>query len=193
MTQVVGGADEEHFAEVDGDVELVVHEGVVLAEVQDLQQCRTQVTLPEPHAHFVDLVQQNQGVLEFGPPQRLDDLAGLTADLGAPVALQLAHVVLAAQADAEELPPQRFGDAFGDAGLPHPGRPTQTQDLARHVALEDAHADELEHAVFDVLHALVVPVQHTLGLQQIVLLPRKLSPGDGRYDFELIDCERLVN
>lgn len=57
----VGGADEEDLREVEGHIEVVVSEGVVLLGVQQLEQRRRGVAL-HAAAELVDLVDKHQRV-----------------------------------------------------------------------------------------------------------------------------------
>lgn len=59
--QVVGGGDEQHLAQIKGQFDVVVPEGVVLLPVQHFQHGGGRVP-PKVVGHFVDFVQQDQGV-----------------------------------------------------------------------------------------------------------------------------------
>ena len=67
---MVGGADEQHIAEVNRHIYIVIHELVVLAEVQDVQDGTGDVTLVSARLpHFVYLVQNDEWVVAFGSDQ----------------------------------------------------------------------------------------------------------------------------
>ena len=59
--QGVGGGDEQHVGQIEGQLQEVVPEGGVLLPIQHLQQGGGRVT-PVVGAQFVDLIQQQQRV-----------------------------------------------------------------------------------------------------------------------------------
>ena len=59
--QVIGRGDEEHIAQIKGNVQIVVLEALVLLRIQGLQQRGGRVA-PEVAGQLVDLIQQQQRV-----------------------------------------------------------------------------------------------------------------------------------
>ena len=110
----VGGGDEQHLAQVERDLEVVVLEAEVLLRVEHLEQ-RGRRVAPEVHADLVDLVEHEHRVVRAGGLDALDDPAGQRADVGAPVAADLRLVVDAAEAHAGELAAHRLRDALAQA------------------------------------------------------------------------------
>ena len=94
----------------------MVVESAVLLGVEGFQQSGRRVA-PEVACQLVDLVQKHQGVRALGRDHGVDDLAGHRADVGAAVAADLGLIPHAAEADADILAVQAFGDGAGDAGL----------------------------------------------------------------------------
>src|SRR5579875_3469050 len=84
----VGGTDEEDPREVEGDVQVVVEEGVVLLGVEHLQEGRRRVSA-EVHPQLVQLVQHEDGVSRPRPPDGLDDPPGEGPHVGPPVPADL--------------------------------------------------------------------------------------------------------
>ena len=121
--QGVGGADEEHLRQVQPHIEIVIEEVDVLLGVEHLEQRRGRIAL-EGLTHLVDLVEHDHRVLDFHFLERLDQLAGHGADIGAPVALDLGLIAHAAYREAVELATQRLGDGATHRGLADPGGPT---------------------------------------------------------------------
>ena len=109
----VAGRDEQHLAQVERHLEVVVLEGVVLLRVEDLEQGRARVA-PEVHADLVDLVEHEDRVVRAGRLDVLDDPAGQGADVGPAVAADLRLVVDAAEAHPDELAAHRPGDALAE-------------------------------------------------------------------------------
>ena len=157
--QGVGGAHEQHFGQVQAQVQVMVEEFDVLFRVQGFQQRRRRVAL-EALAHLVDLVEHDHRVHHFHVFQRLHQLAGQGADVGAPVALDLGLVAHAADTEAIERPPQGFGDGLAHTRLAHARRAYQQYDGTGDFAFVGAHGEEFEDAALDVIQARMVLVEH---------------------------------
>ena len=123
----------------------MIEEVDVLLRVQGLQEGRGRVALVAL-AHLVDLVEHDHRVHHLDVLERLHQLAGQGADVGAAVALDLGFVAHAADAEAVERPAEGFGDGLADAGLAHTGRADQQHDAAGDLALEGADGEELASA-----------------------------------------------
>ena len=179
--QVVGGGDEQHMAQIKGDVDEMIVEGAVLLGVQCLQQSCRRVT-PEVTGQLVDLVQQHQRVRALGGDHGTDDLTGHGTDVGAAVAADLGFIPHAAQTDAHILAAQTFGDGTCNAGLADARRADQADDLRLDVRSQLAHGQRFQNAVLDLFQAVVVAVQDLLGTVdvQIILgiaVPRQVQTG----------------
>ena len=125
VSRMLAVHDEQHLGQVEGQVDVVVLEGVVLLRVQHLEQGRRRVAA-EVRAQLVHLVEHEHRVLALRAAQALDDLAGQGADVGAAVAADLRLVAHAAQADAVELAAHGGGDRPAQRlVLPTPGGPTK--------------------------------------------------------------------
>lgn len=96
----------------------MVPKAVVLLTVQDLQQRGSRVA-PVVAAHFVNLVQQQQGIHRTAAADGLDDPPGHGAYVGLPMPADICLVPNAAQRETGQLPVQRLGDTDGDGGLTH--------------------------------------------------------------------------
>ena len=126
----VGGGDEHDLGQVEVELQVVVAERVVLRRVEHLEQRGGRIARPRAGAELVDLVEQHDGVHRAGLGDRLDDAAGLRADVRAPVAADLGLVADAAEGDADELATHRPGDRLAEAGLADAGRPDERDDRA---------------------------------------------------------------
>ena len=176
----VGGGDEQHLGQVERHVEVVIAEGVVLLRVEHLEQRRRRVAA-EVGAELVDLVEHEDRVLRLGAAQALDDLAGQRADVGAAMAADLGLVAHAAERDAHELAPERPARSSAPSDvLPTPGGPTKHRMGPFSAGLQLAHGQVFEDAVLDLLEAVVVLVEHVLGLRQVDHLVGPLRPRQGR-------------
>ncbi len=113
----VGRGDEDHVAEVELDLEVVIAERVVLRGVEHLEQCSRRVATPAPGAQLVDLVEQDDGVHRAGLDDGPGDAPRLAADIGAPVPADLGLVAHPAECDAHELATHGPRHGFTEAGL----------------------------------------------------------------------------
>src|SRR5699024_6871389 len=99
----VGGGDEQDLAQVQGNLQEVVPEGVVLLAVQHLQQGGGRIS-PVVVAQLVDLIQEQQGIHAAALGDCVDDPAGHGPHIGPPVAPDVGLVPDAAQAQPGKLP-----------------------------------------------------------------------------------------
>ena len=157
----------------------------VLLRVQYFEQCRGRVSLVGS-ADLVDFVQHDNRVGRLGILERLDELAGHRADVGAPVTLDLGLVAHAAERKAEELAAQRAGDGTAQRGLAHTGRPDEQDNRAGNFAFQDADPDEFQDALLDVLETVVVLVQNLLGALQVELVFSIFPPRQLRQPVEIV-------
>ena len=174
--QLVGVGHEQHLGKVQGHVQVVVPEGVVLLGIQHLQQGRTGIA-PLIAADLVHLVQHDHGVHALDLVQGLHDATGHGAHVGAAVAPDLAFVMHAAQGDARVLAPQGPGDGLAQGRLAHARGAHETQDGAAEIGLQLAYRQEFQQAVLDLGQPEVILVQHGLGLLEIEVVLGHLAPG----------------
>ena len=161
--QLVGRRDEEDAAQVEGQVEEVVAEGVVLLGVEHLEQRRGGVAIERVAPELVDLIEHDDAVVAAALLDTLQDEPGHRAHVRAPVAAHLGLGVHAAQRDAVKVAPQRRSDALAQRGLADAGRAVHAQDRAFRLPLELGHREELEDALLHLGHAEVVVGQLRLG------------------------------
>ena len=177
MCSDVRRGDEHHVRQVVVDLQVVVGEGRVLLRVQHLEQRRGRIAAPVG-AQLVDLVEQEERVGRLRLLHRLDDLAGHRADIGPPVAADLGLVAHAAERHAHELAARGLGDRLAERGLADAGRADQAEDRALQLRRARLHRQVLEDPLLDLLQAVVVVVEHLLGLDDVVLDLAALPPRD---------------
>ena len=117
-------------------------------------------------AHLVDFVEQEQRIADAGLRQVLQDLARHRADVSAAMAADLGFVTHAAERHAHELAVRRAcAIDWPSEVLPTPGGPTRHRIGA--FTLVDAllHGEVLEDALLDLLEAVMVLVEHLLGVR----------------------------
>ena len=126
---IVGRRDEQHLAQIERNIQIIVFERAVLLGVQHFQQGAGRVALVVA-CQFVDFVQQNDRVRGLGRRDGADDAAGHGTDVGAAVAANFCFIVYAAQAHAGELPVHTLGNGMGNARLADARRANQADNLA---------------------------------------------------------------
>ncbi len=182
--QDVGGGQEDHVAQVQLDLQVVVPEGVVLGRVEDFEEGGGRVA-PEVRADLVDLVEQDDRVHRTGLLDGADDAAGQRSDVRTPVAADLRLVPYAAERDPDELAAHGTGHGLAQRGLADAGRPDQRQHGAAAAPADQpqaavraplAHGQVLGDAFLDVLQTGVVGVQDLLGAGDVVRVLRALVP-----------------
>ena len=106
-------------------------------------------------------------VARAGLADRLDDVAGQGADVGAPVAADLGLVVHAAQADAHELATHGAGDRLAERGLADARRADEAQDRRLAFGRQLAHRQILDDALLDLLETEMIVVQDAARLGDV--------------------------
>ena len=163
--QRIRGGDEHHLREVEGDLDVVVAERVVLLRIEHLEQ-RGRRVAAEVDAQLVDLVEQEDRIARAGAAQALEDAAGQRADVGAAMAADLGLVAHAAERRASELASQRARDRAAERRLADAGRADEAEDRTLRRRRELAYREELENAVLHLLEIVVVRVEDVArGLQ----------------------------
>src|ERR1700735_5609749 len=100
VEQVVRRADEETRRQVEGQVEVVIDERVVLRGVEYFEHCGRRVTGGTAAGHLVDLVDHEHEILDLYAAERLQNEYGHRPDVRAPVSADLRFVADAAHRDA---------------------------------------------------------------------------------------------
>mmetsp|Transcript_11480 Transcript_11480/g.34080 ORF Transcript_11480/g.34080 Transcript_11480/m.34080 type:complete len:824 (+) Transcript_11480:877-3348(+) len=183
--QHVGRAQEEDARQVHGCVEVVVYKGAVLRGVEDLEERGGRVPR-EAAPELVNLVDHDHRVGCGGGLEALDELARHGAHVGAAVALNLRHIVQAAHGEAVKLAVEGLGDGLADGGLAHARRPHKAQDLALRGPAQRPDSDELLDALLDVLHAVMLLVEHLLGAREVKVLLLVDAPGQNSEPVEVV-------
>src|SRR6266851_962916 len=134
----------------------------------------------ETRAELVDLVEHHDAIARACLLNRLDDVAGQRANVGAPVPAYLGLVVHAAERHAHELPPERLRDALAERSLPDSGRADEAQDRPVAFWIELAHREVLEDALLHRLAAEMIRVENAPRLGHVDriglgALPRELE------------------
>ncbi len=129
-------------------------------------------------AELVHLVEHEDRIAGLGLADRLDDVAGQSADIGAPMAADLGLVVQTAEAYALEFPPRGARDRLTQGGLAHAGRADETQNRALAVRFQLAHGEKFENALLDLGQSVMVLVQDAAGLGNVDALIRQIGPGE---------------
>ncbi len=181
----VSGGDEEDLREVVLDVQVVVHEHVVLLGVEHFQQ-RGRGIAAEVHAHLVHFIEQEDGVDSAGLLHHLDDLARQGADIGAPVAADLRLVAHPAQRQPYELAARSAGNRSAQRGLAHPGWPDEAQNRALGVLHQLPNGQELQNPLLNLFQPIVVFFENLLGPLEVAVFLGSLLPGHGEQPIEVI-------
>ena len=154
----VGRGDEQDLREVERHVQVVVAEAGVLLRVEHFEQRGGRIAA-EIAAQLVHFVQHEDRVVAARAAQRLDDLPGQRADIGAAMAADLRLVVHAAHGDARELAAQRARDRSPERRLAHAGRPDEAQDRSLQHRPQLQHGQIIQNAILHLFQVVVVLVQ----------------------------------
>ena len=141
-----------------GTPEIIVAEAVVLLGIEHLQHRGGRVAL-NAGAKLVDLVQHHDAVPGAGLADRLDDVAGQSADIGSPMAADLGFVMHAAEAHADKFAVHGARDRLAERGLADAGRPDEAKDRRLAVRRQLAHRQIFDDPALDLLEAEVILVE----------------------------------
>ncbi|KAF5046210.1 hypothetical protein DSECCO2_473240 [anaerobic digester metagenome] len=164
--------------------------GVILLGIEDFEQ-RGRGVSPEIRAHLVHFVQAEDGIVEFDALERLDDLAGQRADIGAPMAADLGLVAHAAQGQAHELAAHGLGDGLGERRLADAGGADQTKDGALDAFHELLYGEVFEDAFLGLFKAVVVLVENALGGRDVEVGFLVDVPGQVQDPFHIVAHDRV--
>ena len=114
--QHVGRGDEEHLAQIVFDVEIVIHEHVILFWIEHFEQGRGRVAT-EVHRHLVDFVQHEDGIPGAGLLHHLKNLARQGANVCPAMAANLGLIAHAAEGKPDEFAPGSLRDRHAQRGL----------------------------------------------------------------------------
>ena len=176
VAAVVGGGDEGHVRQIEGQIDVVVDEGVVLRGVQHFEQGCGRIAA-HVDAHLVDFVQDQDRVAATGLLQGLDDATRERADISAAVPADLRFVAHAAERDAPVAPTHGARDRLAERRLAHAGRPDEKQDRPLLVATQLADRRILDDALLHPVEAEVIFVQAALHLAHVDAVGRGARPG----------------
>ena len=110
-------------------------------------------------AELVDLVEHHHAIARAGLADRLDDVAGQRADIGAAMAADFRLVVHAAEADADEFAVHGARDRLAERGLADAGRSDEAQDRRLALRRELAHGEIFDDPPLDLVEVVVVLVE----------------------------------
>ena len=195
--QRVRGRDEHHLREVEGHVEVVVAEVLVLLGIEDLEQRRGRVAAPVG-ADLVDLVEHEHRIVRLRAPDCLQDATRHRPDVGPAVAADLGFVVHAAERCARELATHGAGDRLAERGLADSRRSDKAEDgLAAAVGrpshlLQAAHREVLDDALLDLVQVVVVRVEDLARLLDVYLAAGRHVPRQRDHQLEVGSDDRRL-
>ena len=147
--QRVSGAHEEHLGKIHPHVEIVVEEVNVLLGVKHFQQRRGGVTL-ERLTQLINFIQHDDRVFYLNLFERLNELTGHCAYIGASMAFDFSLIPHTAHRETIKLTSQRFGNRAANGGFTHPWRANQQHNRAAYIAFKGALGKELDNPLFHV-------------------------------------------
>ena len=126
-------------------------------------------------AELVHLVEHHHGIARAGLADRLDDVAGQGADIGAAVTADFRLVMHAAEAQPHEFAPGGARDALAERGLADARRPDEAKDRALALRIELAHRKIFENAPLHLLEPVMILVEDAARLGNIDALRARAS------------------
>ena len=125
------------------------------------------------------------GLLGAGLFHALNHAARERTDIGPAMAADLRFIAHAAQADADELAPQRAGDRLAQRGLADARRADETEDRALHLFFQLSDGEILENAFFDFFEVVVIFVEDLVRGFEVQIVFRFLGPRQFHHPFQI--------
>ena len=144
--------DEQHFGQIERDIEIVIAERVVLLRIEHLEQRRRGIAA-EIRSELVDLVEDEDRVLRLRAAQTLNHLPRQRADVRPAVSADFRLVAHPAERDANEFAAERLRDGSRKRRLADAGRADEAQDRTLHLGVQLADGQVLEDAILCPLQA----------------------------------------
>src|ERR1700676_1623903 len=110
-------------------------------------------------AQLVQFVQHHHRIARPCLADRLDDVAGQSADISAPMPAYLAFIVDAAEAEPNEFAIGRASDTLAKRSLADAGRADEAKDRALDIGVELAHCQIFKNAPFHFLKRIMILVE----------------------------------
>jgi hypothetical protein len=130
--QLIGRSDEDDFAEIKVNIQVMITKGAVLRRVQHLQAARCWGLRASP-ADFVDFVEHKHRVAGARPLDGLDNSSGHRSDVSATMAANFGLIPDASQAHAGKFRPRARATLRPRLVLPTPGGPAKHKMTPRAV------------------------------------------------------------
>ena len=137
-------------------------------------------------SELVDFIQHKQRVARARFLQVLKHTSRHGPDVGFPVSADFGFVAQASEAHADVFAAERLGDAFAEGCLAHAGRTVQAKNGRFQVAFDFQHRKVFDDALLDFFEAIVVLVEHSLGVIQVKIVLRHLVPRQVEQRLEVI-------
>jgi len=187
----VSGGNEHDVRQIVVDFKIVIVEIAVLLGIEHLEQCRCRIAA-RVVAHFVDLVEQQQRVGEFGLLHRLDNLARHRADIGAAMAADFGFITHAAQRHLDVMAARGARNRAGERGFADAGRAYQAENGAFELARALLHGEIFEDALFDFLEPVMILVENLLRMIDVTQHTARPFPRNRHHPVEIIADDRRL-
>ena len=152
---------------------------LILFPVQHFQQRRAGVT-PIVAAHFIHLIQKQDGIAAAGLGQSRHNPARHSADIGLPMTPDIRLIPDTAQRNSGHFPVQTSRNRISNGCFTYTGRANQAKNLWRHFRRHLTNCDGLQNPLLHLLKAIVIPIQDLFRPGHIqpflgILIPRQFQ------------------
>ena len=162
----------------------MIPERIVLLTVQNFQQCRRRISLIVI-AHFIDLVQQQQGILNARLPDGVRDPSRHGAHICLAMSTDLRLVTDTAQTDTNILLVKRLRNAPRHGRLAGSRRSYQTDDRTASLSSQNTYRQILQYTLLHLLQSVVLCIQNLPGARQVFAVLRRLIPRQFQQRFNI--------
>src|SRR5207244_7950845 len=121
----------------------------------------------------------------------LDNVAGQSADIGAPVTADIRLIVYAAETLPHELPFHGPSDALPEGRLAHTRRTDKAQDRTLALRHQFTNRQKFNDALFDPLEIVMIGIENLARLWEIDFLLAGNAPGQLHHPIEVSSYRRI--
>jgi hypothetical protein len=171
----IGGGQEHDPREIERNSQIVVAERRILFRVEYFQHRGRRIAL-DSATHLVDFVEHHDAVARARFLDRLNDVAGKRADIGAPVAPDVRFIVNAAETDSHERPLHRSRDRLPERSLADAGRADEAENRGLALRCQFSNCEIFDDAALDLFQTVMVLIEDASRLADIDRLFFRQTP-----------------
>src|SRR5690606_32238765 len=140
-------------------------------------------------SNLVDFVDENERVLCLALLQGLDDSSGESSNISPSVTLDFSNVGKTSDTESVKLAVKSASYRFSNRSLSDTGWSDKAKDLALYATAKLSDSNELKDPVFDIFETVVILIEDSHGVLDVVVFGRALSPWNLRKPVKIVSSD----